>query len=342
MRPRNGSRGSHDLRRKQRRNRVVVSLAGFSLVASACAWDPSHPFDHDVPEVNKAISALDAGDATVAAQTLEDYLKTGECNNGSLGIPDLVKKRPDGTFDLGLALFKIGESFGQRFGDEEEPDAGPPDAVEKRQASVNCALHVVEAIASGVPATSQEPGEAASIALRARAHYLAGNLHFLLGEYEDAVKEYDTALGLAPGEEDAGDPVGRDAAWNRAIALTRIEQKKKDGGPPDGGNGDGGKSSSDGGNDGGGNDAGNDGGSDGGGGKNDKNDAGKDGGGQQPDAGPPPPPQNQPDAGAPPPPPESANADDRILDQLERAPTVQQEAAKKAAARNRSGGMIDK
>ncbi|MGH7284941.1 MAG: tetratricopeptide repeat protein [Polyangiaceae bacterium] len=325
-------------RRLQRRNRAIVALACASLVATACAWDPSHPFDHDVPEVNKAISALDAGDAAVAAETLEDYLKTGECNNGSLGIPDLVKKKPDGTFDLGLALFKIGESFGQRFGDEDEPDAGPPDAVAKRQASVNCALHVVDAIASGVPATNQEPGEAASIALRARAHYLAGNLHFMLGEYEDAVKEYDAALGLAPGEEDGGDPVGRDAAWNRAIALRRIEDKKKDSGLPDGGNGDGGQSSNDGGKDGG----GNDGGSDGGGNKNDKNDAGKDSGSNQPDAGQPPPPETQPDAGTPPPPPESSNADDRILDQLERAPTVQQEAAKKAAARNHSRGMIDK
>ena len=328
------------MRRRDRRKRVVVFLACASLVASACAWDPAHPFDHDVPEVDKAISALDAGDAAVAAQTLEDYLKTGECNNGSLGIPDLVKKRPDGTFDLGLALFRIGESFGQRFGDEEEPDAGSPDAVAKRQASVNCALHVVDAIASGVPATNQEPGEAASIALRARAHYLAGNLHFMLGEYEDAVKDYDAALGLAPGEEDAGDPVGRDAAWNRAIALRRIDDKKKDSGPPDGGNGDGGQSSNDGGKDGGGNDAGNDAGKDGGG-KNDKNDGGKDGGNDKPDAGEPPP-QDEPDAGAPPPPPESANADDRILDQLERAPTVQQEAAKKAAARNHSRGMIDK
>ena len=320
--------------------RALAALACVTLLASACAWDPSHPFDHDVPEVNKAVASLDAGDASFAAQTLEDYLKTGECNNGSLGIPDLVKKRPDGTFDLGLSLFKIGESFGQRFGDEEEPDAGPPDVVEKRKASVNCALHVVEAIASGVPAANGEPSEVASIPLRARAHYLAGNLHFMLGEYEEAVKEYDAALGLAPGEEDAGDPVGRDAAWNRAIALTRIENKKKDGGS-DGGNGDGGSNSNDGGKDGGGNDAGNDGGNDGGGGKNDKNDAGKDGGNDQPDAGQPPP-QNQPDAGTPPPPPESSNADDRILDQLERAPTVQQEAAKKAAARNRSGGMIDK
>ncbi len=63
-------------------------------------------------------------------------------------------------------------------------------------------------------------------ALRARARYLEGNLEFLDGEYEDAVQAYDRALLLAPGSVDAGDSIGRDAAWNRAIALRRIEDKK--------------------------------------------------------------------------------------------------------------------
>jgi len=330
-------------RSKRNRRRALVLAAAFSLVATACAWDPSHPFDHDVGAVSQAIAALDAGDATIAARTLEDYLSTGECNNGSIGTPDFVKRRPDGTFDLGLSLFSIGESYGNRFGDEEEKDSGPPDLLEKRQASVGCALHLAEAIASGVAPASANPREIATIPLRARAHYLEGNLHFLLGEYEDAVKGYDAALTLAPGEEDAGDPVGRDAAWNRSIALQRIEDKKKDSGPPDGGNPDGGNKD-------GGSDGGGDGGSDGGGGNDagsdggnsDHNDAGKDGGGS-PDAGPPPQ-NNPPDAGAQPPPPQpqSASADDRILDQLERAPTVQQEAAKKAAGQNHSRGMVDK
>jgi tetratricopeptide (TPR) repeat protein len=317
---------------------LVIAVC-FSLVASACAWDPSHPFDHDVGAVNQAISALDAGDATIAAKTLEDYLSTGQCDNGAIGTPDFVKRRPDGTFDLGLSLFKIGESYGNRFGDEEEPDAGSPEQKQLRQASVNCALHVAEAVASGVASASANPREIASIPLRARAHYLEGNLHFLLGEYEEAVKAYDAALTLAPGEEDAGDPVGRDAAWNRAIALQRIEDKKKDSGTPDSGSPDGG---GDGGGGDGGGDAGGDSGAGDGGGKNnnDHNDAGQDSGG--PDGGQPPPPENNPDAGAPPPPPQSASADDRILDQLERAPTVQQEAAKKAAAQNHSRGMIDK
>lgn len=332
-------RKQNQKRKNKIKNRLLVIAVSFSLVASACAWDPSHPFDHDVGVVDQAINALDAGDATIAAKTLEDYLSTGQCDNGSIGTPDFVKRRPDGTFDLGLSLFKVGESYGNRFGDEEEADGGSPEQKQLRQASANCALHIAEAVASGVPSASANPREIATIPLRARANYLVGNLHFLLGEYEEAVKAYDAALTLAPGEEDAGDPVGRDAAWNRAIALQRIEDKKKDSGAPDSGNPDGGN---DGGGDGGGGDSGGgdsgSGGNDGG--NKDHNDAGKDSG--SPDAGQPPPPQNEPDAGAPPPPPQSASADDRILDQLERAPTVQQEAAKKAAAQNHSRGMVDK
>ncbi len=71
------------------------------------------------------------------------------------------------------------------------------------------------------------------IDLRARAHYLAGNLEFLRREYQSAVDAYDGALKLIPGlPNDAGDGIGRDAAWNRAIALRRIEDedKKKDAG----------------------------------------------------------------------------------------------------------------
>src|SRR5207237_3036747 len=89
-----------------------------------------------------------------------------------------------------------------------------------------------------------------------------GNLSFLDGEYEQAVRAYDQALAIAPGQVDAGDPVARDAAWNRAIALERIEDKKDAGSDAsndasgDSGGGDsgqdGGKSSPDAGQDGGG------------------------------------------------------------------------------------------
>ena len=128
-------------------------------------------------------------------------------------------------------LRKEGEKFGRRFG-EEDIDAGVTEASRaQRHAQVECARRLTMAIAG----SGESPGE-----LRARAFYLEGNLAFLDAEYEDAVKAYDQALVLAPGEVDAGDPVGRDAAYNRAIALQRIEDSRKDAGSDasrDGGDG---------------------------------------------------------------------------------------------------------
>ncbi len=323
--------------RARDRVRVLVGLASLTLLAGACSWDPRHPFEREAPDVKKALSALDAGDGAAAASMLEDYLGTGECREeGKIGTPPLLKKRPDGTFDLGLSLFAVGESFGRRLGEEEE-DSGLPETVgRERDDQVECALAIVRSIAGD---------EDQSIELRARARYLEGNLLFLRKDYKAAVRAYDEALVLAPGVLDGGDPVGRDAAWNRSIALRRIQDKEDAGdksdasqdasndaasdAPNDGG--DGGK---DGGGDSGGdsgNDSGGDGGSDSGGG---------DGGNDASSPPPPPPPKDEPDAGAPP--PSTENQDDRILDQLERAPTVQQEAAKKNAAQHRVRGMADK
>ncbi len=311
-------------------------------MALGCGWDPKKPFDRESPEVNQAIRALDGGDATVATSTLEDYLSTGPCAEGNIGTPEPLKRRPNGGFDLGLSLFKIGETFGRRFG-EEELDGGLEERTKAlRGEQIACALRVLSAIENyGSPPSSAERGsrtsEGVTADLVARVRYLEGNLNFLDGHYEEAVSAYDKALTLAPGESDGGDPVGRDAAWNRAIAMRRIEDKKDAGADAgkDGGN-DGGKDSGDSGNEGkdSGSDSGNEGGGDSGGDSGQSPDAG---GGD--DAGQPPP-DKEPDAGPPPPP--RTNEDDRMLDQLESAPTVQQEAAKKMAAHRKVRGMADK
>jgi tetratricopeptide (TPR) repeat protein len=336
-----------------RLRRIFFASAACAVVA-ACGWDPSRPFDREAPQVNEALTEYDAGEAGSAAELLEDYLATGGCAEGNIGTPPRVRERANGSFDLSLALFKIAEQYGHRFGDEEN-DAGflDPNLGKMRQQQVDCALRVVRAVAED---TSQP------LALRARARYLEGNLLFLTGAYKEAVTAYEKALELIPAMGDSGpiganaeagptfavDPIGRDAAWNRAVALRRIEDKKdagNDAAPPDGGNGDGGKNDNpdggskdqnqDGGNenknkDGGNNDdKGKDGGKDGG--NNDKN---KDEQNQNKD-------KDQPDA-APPPPPSRQNQDDRILDQLENAPTVQQEAAKKQARQRRVKGTADK
>src|SRR5690606_25144596 len=79
-------------------------------------------------------------------------------------------------------------------------------------------------------------GADASIApeVRARAFYLAGNLEFLRGDYRAAVDAYNAALKLVPGlPGETSDRVGRDAAFNRAIALRRIQEEEEKKPPQD-------------------------------------------------------------------------------------------------------------
>jgi hypothetical protein len=182
---------------------------------------------------------------------------------------------------------------------------------------------------------------------------LAGNLELLRRQYRAAVTDYDLALRLIPGmPEDAGDGIGRDAAWNRAIALRRIQDQEED--QPDGGpdaspdaadagddGGDSGPDEEDGGQDAGGEDGGEEGqpdaGEDGGGDQSDAPDGGRQDAGDRPDAAG----SDQADR-EPPPPEQSGNQDQRMLDMLERAPTLQQQNAKDRALQRRGGGMEDK
>src|SRR5690606_15789526 len=160
------------------------------------------------------------------------------------------------------------------------------------------------------------------------------------------------ALKRLPGTPaDRGDPVGSDADWTRAIAPRRLEDEQErqdasqDAQPSrddasrdtgdDGGNGGDGST---------GKDSAQDARQQCGSGQDKSPDSGApDAGGQ--DSGSP---EDQgADAGAPPQPPpepqESASQDERMLDMLERAPTLQQEAAKnRALMREMPPGMVDK
>ena len=316
----------------------MAALSSAFIVA--CGWDPSRPFERESPQVREAIATLDAGDAQSASEQLQEYLATGACAEGNIGTPPRVRERSNGSFDLGLALFQIAERYGQRFGDEEVDAGAPADPNLKtlRSAQVDCALKLVRAIATD----ATQP-----VDIRARARYLEGNLLFLNATYEEAVRAYDATLELAPGMHDSGpisvgdagrtynpDLLGRDAAWNRAIALRRIEDKK------DAGNDAGNDGGSDGGGDGGGDnkDAGDDKKPDSG-----KPDGGKDAGGKDsgsPDENKPPKPDEKDKQ--PPPPPSRQNQDERMLDQLENAPTVQQETARKMGQKRHIRGMSDK
>jgi hypothetical protein len=329
-----------DKKRERRRRRPGSTAAG----AAAAALLPAllagcerldQLFVRDAPAVTDAIGAMDAGDAGAAVSLLQEYLSTGKCENGNIGTPDDVRSRPNAAFDLGLGLFAIAERYGKRFEEEPTPRDGglsPNEEAElaKRSAEVECALRIVRLTAGD---------QSVPIELRARAFYLAGNLEFLRHAYKDAVAAYDASLKLVPGlPEDAGDGIGRDAAYNRAIAQRRIEESERDAGPPD--------ASPDSGPPEGGADSGPEDGGD----QNENEDAGNDGGSgaNEPDAGPP---DAGPDGGGQDQPKDqpkdqkeqeqpkqqpSVSQDERLLDQLEQAPTLQEHTAKRAAARGRA------
>jgi len=325
----------------------LASVAGATswLLTGCSGWDPSEPFTRNAPQVDEAIAKLDAGAFKPAEEVLADYLGTGRCGDAGIGLPPKVRERSSGGFDLGLTLFHLAEKYGQRFGDEELADGGPGqiELDEKRAVEIECAQIIVQAIAHDL----DQP-----MNLRARAFYLAGNLEFLRQAYEEAVKNYDKALQIVPGvsPEAGGDGIGRDAAWNRAIALRRIQEKdagqpdaepdaEPDAQPdaePDSGDDGGDDGGQDAGEDGGGPDAGDDGGDggkDGGGGDDGGADGGKDAGAE--DSGKPPPEQAKP-------PPETTTPESsRMLDDLREAPTFQEEQAKKRAAQLRRRPVME-
>ncbi len=207
---------------------VLMAVGAGAMLHHSFGWNPREPFMRNAPAVNRAMALMKAGDNESAQKILAEYLGTGECSaEGHLELSDRVRKLPDGSFDLGLTLFNLAEKYGARFGEEEQPGEGgkPAEIDPRRNAEIDCALIVVQAIAADRELAAE---------LRARAAYLAGNLEFLRRKYESAVKQYDDALELVPGiaADAKGDGIGRDAAWNRAIALRRIEEKEKQNPPP--------------------------------------------------------------------------------------------------------------
>jgi Ca-activated chloride channel family protein len=215
---------------------LLVSL--LSLLVSGCQRLEEKLFTRYSPKVDDAIAKLAAGDTDAATTLLQEYLSTGECKEGQIGSSPALRDKAAASFDLGLGLFAVAERFGKKFGEEglATPKGAPQDPAQQQQLAsrsqeVDCALQIVRLIAADtkLPAT-----------LRAQAYFLSGNLEFLRGQYQDAVTGYDACLHLIPGDatkdqakEDSHE-LGNDAAYNRAIALRRIEEQKKQE-PPDAG-----------------------------------------------------------------------------------------------------------
>lgn len=195
-----------------------AGAAGLALVAlSGCSgWDPRDPFARSAPEVDRAIELYEAGQVEVSEELLAAYLELARCKDDELKPSPALRERADAAFDLGLAYFGLAQRTGTPFGQEEKLE---PAELERRAAWVRCAATVLGAVASD---------ERGSAELRARARFLHGNLLVSVRDHKRALEQYDAALRLVPAIADgvAGDTIGRDVAYNRAIALRRLEEEQ--------------------------------------------------------------------------------------------------------------------
>lgn len=198
---------------------------------SGCDRVESTLFTRYAPDVDDALANLESRDAGDARDILSAYLDTGKCKAGEIGTPESLRSKPHATYDLGLALFDIGERFGGKLG-EAPPSPNDPNAaatLARRSQEVDCALRLTRIVAF----TENNP-----IDLRAKAFFLSGNLEFLRHDYKNAVSSYDDALRLIPGGLAREADFAADAAFNRALALRLAEEEEKnrpkppDAGPP--------------------------------------------------------------------------------------------------------------
>ena len=211
------------------RSRCIVMTAAPLACVVACAWDPSRPFDREAPPVKDAIAQLDAGDATAAARRSRSTCRPARARRGASACPTRCGGCRTGRSISGSRSFKVGESFGARFGDE-EVDAGLSDDVrQKRAAQIACALEIAQHVASD--------DDRAARSARARPIPRREPRFPRQPTTKRPCARTTRPWRSRPACSTRGDPVGRDAAWNRAIALRRIEDQKdagNDAAPPPG------------------------------------------------------------------------------------------------------------
>lgn len=220
--------------RSERRRRIPRRLRDTGIVLLALQLLGCSEFDQlferKSPVVEEALQKLEAGAADQAVELLTSYLETGPCQEGVIGAGERARSQGDASFDLGLA-------FLDRPTTTSNDDAGahlttpsplsgvlPPSASGAPTPSapdprLECALRVLAPVAE---ADFHPPG------LRARAYYLMGNIAFRREDFDSAVDSYGRGLLLSPGAEDSAvDRIGRDLAFNRAIALLRAKEKRE-------------------------------------------------------------------------------------------------------------------
>lgn len=305
------------------------------VLLAACSRLNAHP----APEVEQAREYYEAGAADAALPILSRYLQA--CPGFDAG---LESRKLAAEFDQGLVLFQLMQNFGGKGArGAENPEA--TQAAPADPALIACALQTLDALL----AVSDLSKEA-----RIETLYLRGNLLLLLNRKLEALAAYDQTLELGGGATDKNQgaqsaDVLRNAAFNRALCLDTPPDAGSDSSTPPDASPDASDASSDGGEseagsdggapDGGGIDGGSDGGGDSGpsdagggdGSKGDGADSGIDAG--EEDASPPD--NDSEDAGLGPDAAPSEVLDERILEQLDKTPSLQRELARRNQRRTK-------
>lgn len=235
----------HMQKRKPRRMRASAVLMAVSCLGCA-KFDAL--FERESPVVNEAIALLKQKDPDKASKLLIEYLETGPCEAGVIGAGDRARALLDASLDLALSFSALspkttaptgqppgtpapggpGQLPGAQLPGAQVPGAPGAESSAPDQ-TIDCALRILGVMSGNVEASAE---------LRARAHYVAGNLEMRRGNFEDAVVSYDAGLLYAPGvlEEQlkkgplagtVADSLGISIAYNRALALRLKEEKEK-------------------------------------------------------------------------------------------------------------------
>ena len=105
---------------------VACLLGGLGYLVAGCGdWTPSEPFTRNAPDVDRAIELYDAGQFESAEEALTTYLTTGPCSDGNIGLPKRVYEKYNGSFDLGLTLFRMAGSTVSASGTRRRGTRGP-------------------------------------------------------------------------------------------------------------------------------------------------------------------------------------------------------------------------
>ncbi len=228
-----------------REKRILGALALLTMggvVAWSAGWVDRPPLP-----IRSALHALSANQFPEAIAALEHGSGLGPCTSGTYGTPADDLAEPLLVVDL--AQVQLTRSLAA------EPVGSAATPSKEADLAARCARSAAQIVVRNRDFPR---------ALRARAAALAGHAAFVLGDNESAIANYDIALALGDGGREATE----DAAWNRSLALKRLQSASD---PPDSGAGGGGD-------DGGANDGGSDGGPDSGDGGDGGEDAGRDGG----------------------------------------------------------------